>query len=54
MVAKYYLQLKGYPVNIYTRSKDMSLLDGIQERRVAELIDSETQMRTILNLPVQC
>ena len=54
MVAKYYLHLKGYPVSIYTRSKDMSLLDEIQEKRVAELIDSEKQMRTILGLPAQC
>lgn len=54
MVAKYYLQLKGYPVSVYTRSKDMSLLDGTQERRAAELIDSEKQMRTMLGLPAQC
>ena len=53
MVAKYYLQLKGYPISSYTRSKDMSLLDRIQERRVANLIDSEAQMRTILGLPTQ-
>lgn len=53
MVAKYYLQLKGYPVSIYTRSKDMSLLDEIQKRRVTELIDSETQMRAMLDLASQ-
>ena len=53
MIAKYYLQLKGYPVSIYTRSKDMSLLDGIQEKRAAELIDSEMQMRIMLGLPAQ-
>ncbi len=54
MIAKYYLQLKGYPVSNYTRSKDMSLLDEIQKRRAAELIDSEAQMRTMLDLPAQC
>lgn len=53
MIAKYYLQLKGYPISRYTRSKDMSLMDGIQEKRAAELIDSEAQMRTMLNLPAQ-
>ena len=53
IIAKYYLQLKGYPISVYTRSKDMSLLDGIQEKRVAELINSETRMRTMLGLPAQ-
>ncbi len=50
---KYYLQLKGYPFSIHTRSKNASDLTLETKKMVADLICQETELRQELGLAVQ-
>jgi len=51
IIAKYYLQLKGYMVETVTRSKPMSMFGEEEMQRVIALESAEVQMRRTLGLP---
>lgn len=49
-IVKYYLQLKGYDVDIYTRSKSIDLLTGAVKDDVCKLMREEVELRLELGL----
>lgn len=51
IIAKYYLQLKGYAVETVTRSKPMSMFGEDEMQRVIALESAEAEMRRMLGLP---
>lgn len=51
--AKYYLQLKGYNVSVFTRSKSQDLLSEEEKDKVLRQLKRETALRGELNLSMQ-